>query len=89
MYAFQEFKISPNFIIQFVFIDTELLSTSDQGCSPANESDPQWLWIENTLAASTSQWLFVLGHHPGKKRVEHLCYSIVVSAVGKHNSWIK
>ena len=68
-YAFQVFRIGSNVTIQFVFIDTELLTTSDLGCLPSNDSDPQWIWIENTLAASTSQWLFVLGHHPGKKEL--------------------
>ena len=30
-----------------------------------NAAEDQWQWIENTLAASTAQWLFVVGHYPG------------------------
>jgi len=63
------FRIGSDITVQFVFIDTELLITSDKGCSSSNDTDPQWVWIEKTLAASTSQWLFVLGHHPGKKEL--------------------
>ena len=81
--VFQVFRIGSNVTIQFVFIDTQLLTASDLGCLPSNDSGPQWIWIENTLAASTSLWLFVLGHHPGKKIINHLFYNITVSAVGK------
>ena len=71
--VFQVFRIGSNLTIQFVFIDTELLTTSDLGCFSSNDTDPQWTWIEATLAASTSQWLFVIGHHPGKKIAEQHC----------------
>ena len=30
-----------------------------------NAAENQWEWIEQTLAASTAQWLFVVGHYPG------------------------
>jgi len=49
-----------------VFIDTELLTRGNQTCPQSATPDPQWTWIENTLAASTAHWLFVMGHHPGK-----------------------
>ncbi|XP_065914896.1 tartrate-resistant acid phosphatase type 5-like [Dysidea avara] len=69
--VFQVFRIGSNVTIQFVFIDTQLLTASDLGCLPSNDSGPQWIWIENTLAASTSLWLFVLGHHPVWSVAEH------------------
>ena len=52
--------------VQFVFIDTELLTRGNQACLQPATQDSQWTWIENTLAASIARWLFVLGHHPGK-----------------------
>ncbi|XP_065907626.1 tartrate-resistant acid phosphatase type 5-like isoform X2 [Dysidea avara] len=53
--------------VQFVFVDTVLLTNRNQTCSPPNDAylmNAQWTWIENTLAASTAQWLFVVGHYP-------------------------
>ncbi|XP_065913697.1 tartrate-resistant acid phosphatase type 5-like isoform X2 [Dysidea avara] len=50
--------------VQFVFIDTELLTRGNQACLQPATQDSQWTWIENTLAASIARWLFVLGHHP-------------------------
>jgi len=87
--VFQVFRIGSNFTIQFVFIDTELLTTSDLGCLSSNDTDPQWTWIEATLAASTSQWLFVIGHHPGKKMAEQHCYMQVLYEFMMHMiNWV-
>jgi len=56
--------------VQFVFVDTVLLTNRNQSCSPPNDAflmNAQWTWIKDTLAASTAEWLFVLGHYPGKR----------------------
>ena len=57
--------------VQFVFVDTVLLTNRNQSCSPPNDAfltNAQWTWIKDTLAASTAEWLFVLGHYPGKNK---------------------
>jgi tartrate-resistant acid phosphatase type 5 len=64
-----------NFIIQIVCIDTVQLDLiSAPGLLPRevirreglaqSVSDTQLVWIEETLAASTADWLIVIGHYP-------------------------
>ena len=75
-YAFQIITIPhSNSTIQFVFIDTVLLTDRNQSCSPPNDvflMNAHWTWLENTLAASTAEWLFVLGHYPGENSEAHI-----------------
>jgi len=41
---------------QFIYIDTcQLVDKKDEA---------QWAWLEQTLAASTADWIFVIGHYP-------------------------
>eukprot|EP00051_Salpingoeca_urceolata_P033091 m.18904 g.18904 ORF g.18904 m.18904 type:complete len:324 (+) comp5814_c0_seq1:76-1047(+) len=67
-----------NATIQFVFVDTvllaggtdhvtgELLEVEDQ-----TVADTQWQWIEDTLKASTADYLVVAGHYPVWSICEH------------------
>ncbi|XP_065913702.1 tartrate-resistant acid phosphatase type 5-like isoform X2 [Dysidea avara] len=59
--------------IQFIFIDTVILAGNTHptktwlpppGPESVNAAEDQWEWIEETLAASKADWLFVLGHYP-------------------------
>ena len=65
--------------VQFVFIDTVILAglshptkrwIQPPGPESVNAAQDQWEWIEETLKASTAQWLFVLGHYPGENLVQ-------------------
>ena len=60
--------------VQFVFIDTVILAgltdpfrryISPSGPQSVQAADDHWKWIEDTLSASTAQWLIVCGHYPG------------------------
>jgi len=50
-----------NVTVQFVFIDTVVLPSSEE----------ELTWIEETLASSTADWLFVAGHFPVYSLGEH------------------
>ncbi|XP_065913695.1 tartrate-resistant acid phosphatase type 5-like [Dysidea avara] len=59
--------------VEFVFIDTVILAGNTHptktwlpppGPESVNAAEDQWEWIEETLAASTAKWLFVVGHYP-------------------------
>lgn len=53
---------------QFVMADTVLLSagTADglQGEAEAQRGEAHWAWLNETLAASTAEYLVVAGHYP-------------------------
>ena len=64
-----------NVTAQFVFIDTIILDgltdlvrkwLPPSGPASVSAAEDQWDWIEQTLASSTANWLFVLGHYPGE-----------------------
>ena len=69
--------------VEFVFIDTIVLAglthpihrgIPPPGPSSVQAAEDEWTWIETTLSQSTADWLFVLGHYPGKDQcmVNHL-----------------
>jgi tartrate-resistant acid phosphatase type 5 len=53
-----------------VFIDTVYLSGDPPTYWPT-QSQEQYAWINTTLAASTADWLFVVGHYPVYSGGEH------------------
>lgn len=66
--------------VQFVFIDTVILSgltdIAVRGLPPSGPRSPtqasqQWAWINDTLAASTADWIIVSGHYPVWSVAEH------------------
>jgi len=73
---FQIFTIPGSSVkAQFIFIDTIILNgltdpinkwLPPSGPASVSAAEDQWEWIEQTLAASTAKWLFVLGHYPGR-----------------------
>ena len=73
---FQTFTIPGSSVnAQFIFIDTIILNgltdpnkkwLPPSGPVSVSAAEDQWEWIEQTLAASTAKWLFVLGHYPGE-----------------------
>jgi len=75
-FLFQTLTIPDSHVTaQFIFIDTIILdgltdpvnkSLPPQGPASVAAAEEQWTWIEQTLAASTARWLFVLGHYPGE-----------------------
>jgi len=58
-YTVTHYIPNTNTSIQFVFIDTIVY---DDWFS--TDSYKENLWIQNTLASSTADWLFVVGHYP-------------------------
>ena len=56
--------------VQMVFIDTVILSGDDNVTYPVQRKE-QYAWINETLAASTADWLFVVGHYPVYSSGEH------------------
>jgi len=79
-YTFTEGVPGTSSTIQFVMIDTTVLvGNSDDtllGTYPAGPKDnvaaqDHWKWIENTLTASTADYLIVAGHYPIWSMGEH------------------
>lgn len=58
-----------NATAQFVFIDTIILADGDAKWAKLRLE--QYQWIKETLANSTSDWLFVIGHYPVYSGGEH------------------
>jgi hypothetical protein len=46
------------FSVHFFILDSQALRWG------ANDASAQWIWLENTLATSTSEWKIVMTHHP-------------------------
>ena len=73
----QNFTIpGTNAVVQIVFIDTVTLAglthpllrdMPPSGPTSVKAAEDSWQWIEDTLSASTAQWLIVCGHYPGKR----------------------
>jgi len=61
---------SSNITVEMVFIDTVILSGDPPVYWP-DQSKAQYSWINTTLAASTADWLFVIGHYPVYSGGEH------------------
>ena len=59
-----------NVTVHMVFIDTVILSGDDNATWP-KEREEQYAWINATLAASTADWLIVVGHYPVYSSGEH------------------
>ena len=64
-----------NAVVQIVVIDTVTLAglthpllrdMPPSGPTSVKVAEDSWQWIEDTLSASTAQWLIVCGHYPGK-----------------------
>jgi len=81
-YSFTKTFVSPssgkNVAVQFVMIDTVLLSGSWDNFEPQplHDNNPlvaslQWNWIRNTLHSSKADWVFVAGHYPIWSVAEH------------------
>ena len=56
--------------VHFVFIDTVILSGDGDVTFPKQRLE-QYAWINATLANSTADWLFVVGHYPVYSSGEH------------------
>lgn len=56
--------------VHMVFIDTVILSGDDNVTYPEMRAE-QYAWINSTLAASTADWLIVVGHYPVYSSGEH------------------
>jgi len=56
--------------VHMVFIDTVILSGDDNVTYPEQRKE-QYAWINATLAASTADWLIVVGHYPVYSSGEH------------------
>ena len=56
--------------VHMVFIDTVILSGDDNVTYPVQRKE-QYAWINATLAASTADWLVVVGHYPVYSSGEH------------------
>lgn len=59
--------------MQIIFLDTIILAgpsliDGQPPIGPASIADAneEWDWIENTLKSSSSEWIIVCGHYPGK-----------------------
>jgi len=50
-----------NSTVEFVFFDTVIFVPDFWNTSATDE---QFAWLESTLAASTADWLLVIGHYP-------------------------
>ena len=59
-----------NVSVHVVFIDTVILSGDDNVTYPVQRK-AQYTWINDTLAASTADWLLVVGHYPVYSSGEH------------------
>jgi len=59
-----------NITVEMVFIDTVILSGDPPVYWP-DQSKAQYIWINQTLGASTADWLFVIGHYPVYSGGEH------------------
>ena len=70
-YYSQEWHLEgSNTRVQMVFIDTVFLSGDDNVTYPEQRA-AQYAWINETLANSTAEWLFVIGHYPVYSSGEH------------------
>lgn len=49
--------------VRFLFLDTQLLD-STTAATAGLDRNRQLVWLDSTLAASTSQWHIAVGHHP-------------------------
>ena len=80
-YYTETVSLSGGGTLQFVFIDTVLLCGQTHptlrhlpptGPASTAAAEDQWAWIEQTLSASTADWLIVAGHYPGQCEAEYL-----------------
>jgi tartrate-resistant acid phosphatase type 5 len=86
-YSFNESTADGDATLQYVMIDTvelcgsssgmagddevDLLGRELPGPADAVKADAQWAWINETLAASTADFLVVAGHYPVYSICEH------------------
>ena len=64
------FKLGKS-LIQFIYIDTVILSGGDDAGINVTAAELQWQWLNETLESSTAQWIIVAGHYPVYSAGEH------------------
>lgn len=71
-----------NQTLHMVFIDTCILTKSSNCWYPGQPlPEPQLAWLNSTLAASTADWLFVIGHFPVFSGGEHGDSLILINSI--------